>query len=162
MNGYNRRSLRAHIDGVKREPEKAERNPVVTGHWVGKSGARIEGEGFTLRTGGKNQPSSMKALLATLAGCDIEVIALTATLLGIKLDELTIEARGHFNVERLYGIETGPPPGYDRISYTIRLKAPGATEEQLARLRAAVERASPVGDSLGRNIPLSLEFQAET
>lgn len=161
MNGYNVRSVRGHIDRVRANPELAERNPVVTGYWLGKSEARIEGEGFTLRTGGKNQPSSMKALLATLAGCDIEVIALNATLLGIKLESLTIEARGYFNVERLYGIEAGPPPGYDRITYAIRLKAPGATHDQLARLREAVERASPVGDSLSRAIPMTMEFQAE-
>lgn len=161
MNGYDVQAVRGHIESVKRNPEKAERNPVVTAHWVGKSEARIDGEGFTMRTGGEGQPSSMKALLATLAGCDIEVIALNATLLGIPLEALTIEARGHFNVERLYRIEEGPPPGYDHISYTIRLTAPGATADQLEHLRRAVEQASPVGDSLSRAIPLTLEFEAE-
>ncbi|HEY3246695.1 MAG TPA: OsmC family protein [bacterium] len=158
MNGYDVPALGAHIEGVKRDLAKAERNPVVTAHWVGKSEARIEGEGFTMHTGGDGQPSAMKALLGTLAGCDIEVIALHATLLGITLESLTIEARGHFTVQRLYGLAEGPAPGYDRISYTIKVKAPGATTEQLNHLREMVERASPVGDSLSRPIPLTLEF----
>ncbi len=161
MNGYDVPALATHIEGVKRDLAKAERNPIVTAHWVGKSEARIEGEGFTMRTGGDGQPSSMKALLGTLAGCDVEVIALHSTLLGIPIESLTIEVRGHFNVQRLYGIDDGPPPGYDGITYTIKLKAPGATAEQLDRLRGMVERASPVGDSLSRAIPLTLEFAAE-
>ena len=161
MNGYDVRVLRGHIENVKRNLEKAERNPVVTAHWVGKSEARIEGEGFTMSTGGEGQPSSMKALLGALTGCDVELIALHATLLGIQLERLTIEARGHFTVQRLYGIEDGPPPGYDQITYTIKLSAPGATAEQLEHLRRAVEQASPVGDSLSRAIPLTLEFDAE-
>ncbi|MGH2349385.1 MAG: OsmC family protein [bacterium] len=161
LNGYDVAKLAAHLERAKRNPEETERNPVATAHWVGQSEARVEGEGFTMHVGGDGQPSAMKALLGTLAACDVELLAMHAALLGLQIERLTIEARGHFTVQRLYGMEDAPPSGYDRIAYTINLSAPGATAEQLAHLRRMVERASPVGDSLGRAIPLDLEFVTE-
>lgn len=83
----------------------------------------------------------MVLLLASLAACDLGVVA-----------------KGHFNVQRLLGLEEGPDPGYDRIGYTIRLWAPGASEEQVEQLRVMCEGSSPVGDSFSRRIPLTLEI----
>jgi uncharacterized OsmC-like protein len=161
LNGYDVAKLVAHLERARGNPEETERNPIVTAHWVDQSEARVEGQGFTMHVGGDGQPSAMKALLGTLAACDVEVIAMHAALVGLQIERLTIESRGHFTVQRLYGMEGAPPSGYDRISYTIKLSAPGATAEQLAYLRRMVERASPVGDSLSRSIPLELEFVAE-
>lgn len=161
INGYDVAKLAAHLERARRNPEETERTPVATAHWVGQSEARVEGQGFTMHTGGDGQPSAMKALLGTLAACDVEVIAMHAALMGLQIERLTIEARGHFTVQRLYGMEDAPPSGYDRISYTVKLRVPGATPEQLAYLRRMVERASPVGASLSRAVPLELEFVAE-
>ena len=85
-------------------------------------------------------------------------MATHASLLGLEIQGLEVEAKGHFNIRRLLGLE-GPRPGYDRIAYTIRLRAPGATEEQIALLREMCERGSPVGDSLARAIPLDLKIE---
>ena len=61
---------------------------------------------------------------------------------------------------RFYGIgEEGS--GYERIAYTIHLKAPGATTEQVAFLKDKCERYSPVGHSLTNAIPLTLAIQVE-
>lgn len=111
--------------------------------------------------GGDDEPSAMQALLGSLAACDIELVALHAALLDIRLESLTIEAHGHFNIQSYFGIEGVPGSGYDRISYTVRVRAPGITSEQLAMLRKRCERSSPVGDSLARPIHLELEFVAE-
>ncbi len=39
------------------------------------------------------------------------------------------------------------------------IEAPGATDEQIEYLKERCERSSPVGDSLRKQIPLSLEFE---
>ena len=108
--------------------------------------------------GGDDDPSAMKMFLACLAACDVEVIATHASLLGLRIEDLEIEASGHFAIRRLLGLD-GPAPGYDRVSYTVRLRAPGATEEQVARLREMCERGSPVGDSFGRSTPPTLKLE---
>jgi len=65
-----------------------------------------------------------------------------------------VNTRG--NVVRYLGLDGPEGPGYDQIAYTVRLKTAGATSDQLAELRRACERASPVGDTLRRSVALSL------
>lgn len=134
--------------------------PLLTtaAHWVGESRARVELGDKVVHIGGDNEFSAMQLLLASLAACDVEVITTHASLLGIIIEDLTIEARGRFNIQRLLGITPAPSPGYDQISYTVKLRAPGATDQQIALLKEMCERASPVGDSLARPIPITLEF----
>lgn len=158
LNGYDAERLRAYVDAVRREPGKAERNPALTATWVGGRRARVELQGKVVHVGGDDEYSAMQLLLASLAACDVEVVTTHATLLGIPIRSLQIEARGHFTVQRLFGISPAPAPGYDDIFYTVRLDAPAATPEQRAILKEMCERVSPVGDSLGRSIPLRLEF----
>jgi uncharacterized OsmC-like protein len=108
---------------------------------------------------GDENPSAMWMFLASLAACDVEVVATHAPLLGIEIEHLEIEAKGHFDIHRLLGLD-GPPPGYDKIGYTIRLRARGAATEKIEALRRVCERASPVGDSMSKAIPLKLEIEA--
>ncbi len=159
VNGMNVPELREYVEMVKADPSVAERNPTIVARWTGGPRAQLKYEEQTLNIGGEGEPSAMVLLLASLAACDVEVVATTATLLGLKLDDLEVEAKGHFNVQRLLGLEGGPDPGYDRIGYTIRVRAPDASEDQVEALKTMCERSSPVGDSLGRRIPLTLEIE---
>lgn len=161
INGYDVDELLNYIEGVKRDTTLAERRPILAAHWVGESRARVEFKNTVMHIGGEGEPSAMSVLLASLAACDVEVVSTHAALLGIQLEGLTIEARGHFNVESFLGIEGAPGSGYDEISYTVKIRAPSATPEQLASLRERCERSSPVGDSLSRPIPLKLELVAD-
>jgi hypothetical protein len=92
----------------------------------------------------------------------VDLIAMHASFLGLKIERLSVEATGHFNVQSYLGLEDAPGSGYDSISYTVHLSVPGATPEQITYLRQRCERSSPVGDSLNRAIPLKLEIRAET
>lgn len=161
VNGYDLAELRGYIESIRRDPSVADRDPVVRATWLGGSRARVEdGSGLLFHVGGDGEPSAMRALLGTLAACDVEVVSTHAALLGVKLEGLEVEARTHFNVAKLLGLE-GPDPGFERVSYTVRVSAPGATREQLERLREMCETASPVGHTLARPVPLTLEFVHE-
>ncbi len=48
--------------------------------------------------------------------------------------------------------------GYDQISYKVILDAPDATSEQIDYLIERCEQSSPVGDTLERNVSMTLEF----
>ncbi len=152
--------LREYLQLVRADPSKAGRNPTLVAKWVGGSRSQLSYENHAFHVGGDGEPSAMWLLLASLAACDVEVVATTATLLGLELEGLEVEATGQFNIQRLLGIEEAPGPGYERISYTVHVRAPGATEEQIARLKEMCEGGSPVGDSLSRSIPLKLEVDA--
>ncbi len=134
----------------------------MVAHWSGGSRSRIEYNDLVTSLGGEGELNPMQMLLASLAACDVDLIAMHASFLGIKVESLSVEASGHFNVQSYLGLENGPGAGYDEITYTVHLRIPGATPEQIAYLRERCERSSPVGDSLSRIIPLTLKMEVES
>jgi uncharacterized OsmC-like protein len=150
--------LREH---VQRDPLRAERNPTAVAQWVGEQRSRIEFGNIVTHLGGQGELNPMQTLLASLAACTVDLIALHASLLGIQVESLSVRATGHFNVRSYLGCDDVPGSGYDTISYTVRLCAPSATQEQIAYLRERCEHSSPVGDSLARPIRMNLEFIPE-
>ena len=162
INGVNVTEKLEFKNLCRQDPAKADRDPVVVAHWVGGSRSRVEFKDRVVHIGGDDELNSMQMLLATLAACDADVVAMHASLLGLKIESLSVEATGHFNVQSYLGLEGTPGSGYDAISYTVRFSVPGASPEQIAHLRERCERSSPVGDSLARQIPLRLEFESNT
>ena len=161
VNGVNLTELLAFRDLVVQDSTRADRNPALIAHWVGGSRSRVEFKDKVVHIGGDDELNSMQMLLAALAACDVDLVAMHASLLGLKIESLSVEAEGHFNVQSYLGLDGAPGSGYDAIAYTVRLSAPGAKAEQVALLRSRCERSSPVGDSLTRAIPLKLEFEAD-
>ena len=160
LNGMNVDELREYIDSVTADAAQADRDPTVTARWVGDTRAEVISTlgGPPVYMGGDDDPSAMGMLLRALAACDVEVVVTRATLLGIEIEDLTIEAKGHFNVARYLGVDASAGAGFQRVSYTVKLKTKsGVSREQIADLRAALE-ASPVGDTFARNVSVSFEF----
>jgi len=162
INGMNVPELLAFKNMCGQRPENADRNPTLVAHWVGGSRSRVEFSGITAHLGGDGEFNPMQMFLATLAACDVDLVAMHASFLGLPIESLAVEATGHFNVCSYLGLEGAPGSGYDGIAYTVRLSIPGATPDQIAYLRQRCERSSPVGDSMSRAIPLRLEFAAHT
>lgn len=162
INGLDVDELRTYIESCELDPTKADRNPVVVAQWVGGTRAEVTSSlgGQPVYMGGDNDPSAMGMLLRTLAACDLEVVVNKAALLGVEIEDLSVEARGYFNVRRYLGLTSDEGPGYQRVAYTIRLKTRNATAEQIDAIRQAVAEGSPVGDTLERSVPVSMEFEA--
>jgi len=162
INGVDLDELEGFRRRAREDPSCADRNPVAVAEWKGsdRSLVRIRDKTIEVNTPGALSP--MQLLLASLTACDVDVAAQHAALLGVELEALSVEAKGHFNVRSYIGLDGAPGSGYDAIDYTVRLRARGATPEQIARLREALEKSSPVGDSLTRSIPLRLELEVET
>jgi hypothetical protein len=82
---------------------------------------------------------------------DVDVQAMERfALIGVPIEQLSVEVGGHFSVCAYLGLDDVPGSGYERISCRVRLRAPGATPQLLAHLRERCRRSSPVGDSLAR------------
>jgi uncharacterized OsmC-like protein len=171
--GKNRGGVMAVIHGVdvdKMKQDKqdiiknstlADRRPTVEATWQGGNLAEVKLGELTTHIGGDNNLTAMQTLLASLAACEVDIIAAHAALADIKLDELTVEATGQFNRSAYFGIEGAPSPAYSRIDYIVRLKAPGITQQQIEMLKEVCENFSPVGDSLSKSIPLHVKIETE-
>jgi uncharacterized OsmC-like protein len=160
INGVDVRRMLEFRDSLAQDPTKAERNPVLVAHWARGSRSRVECKDKVVHIGGDAELNPMQMLLAALAACDVDTVAMHASLLGLNIESLSVEATGRFDVQAYLGLPGAPGSGYDAIAYTVRLSVPGATAEQIAHLRERCERSSPVGDSLTRAIALKLEFAA--
>jgi uncharacterized OsmC-like protein len=144
------------------DPAKADHNPTLVGHWIGGSRSRVEFRDKVLNVGGPGNFDAMQLLLAALAACDVDLVAVHAAFLGLKVESLSVEVTGHFNLQAYLGLPAASGSGYDSVAYTVRASIPGATPAQIASLRERCERSSPVADSLARAIPVRLEFTATT
>ena len=162
LNGMDAEPLREFRVAVEQDASKADRTPVVVARWLGGSRSQVISlpDGASTFIGGDDEINPMRMLLGTLAACDVDLVATRATLMGLHLDSVEVEGTGHFNVQRYIGVEGTVAPGYDRISYTVRVVAKDATQDQLAELRRACAEASPVGGTLQRQVDLTLDFQA--
>jgi uncharacterized OsmC-like protein len=158
--GIDVEALLAFKEVTREDPTKADRNPIAVAEWIGGDQSRITVDGIETYLGGEGYLNPMKMLLACLAACDVDLVAMHASFLGIKIEDLSVEASGHFNVQSYLGLEDTPGCGYDKIAYTVRINAPDATQEQIDYLIERCERSSPVGDSLSRMIPMKLDFIA--
>ncbi len=98
-------------------------------------------DGIKTYLGGDGYLNPMKMLLACLAACDVDLVAMHASFLGLKIENLSIEATGHFSVQSYLGFDDAPGSGYDQIAYTIRFNAPDATQEQIDYLIERCERS---------------------
>lgn len=160
LNGIPVAALNHFIGVVRNDPSQADRNPQLTAHWVGGSRSRVEFKNIVTYIGGDDELNPMQMLLASLAACDVDMIATHASLMGLEIETLSVEATGHFHVRSYLGLPDAPGSGYNGITYTIRARIPGAGLEQLAELRRRVEYGSPVGDSLARPIRMQMQFEA--
>jgi uncharacterized OsmC-like protein len=162
VNGINVAKMLEFKKMCGQDPAAADHNPTLIGHWTGGSRSRVEFRDKVLNVGGPGNFDAMQLLLASLAACDIDLVAVHAAFLGLKIESLSAEVTGHFNLKAYLGLEAKSGSGYDKIAYTVRASIPGATPEQLAYLRERCERSSPVADSLARAIPVKLEFTASS
>ncbi len=162
VNEMNQEVLFSFREQVEEDSSRADRWPTVVAHWDGKSASRIEFEDKVAHIGGRGELNPMQFVLAALAACDVDLVAMHATMMGIEVRDLRVEASGHFNVQSFMGVENTPGSGYDEIAYRVILDAPDATSEQLAYLAERCELSSPVGDTLARSVKMTLEFAPTT
>lgn len=160
INSVNVKELKNYIDSCRGDPSKAERNINLVAHWIGDEHCKIEigNKSFEVGNYDKGQVSPMVMLLGCIAACDAGVIAEHAALMGLKIESLSVEANGHFNILAYLGLESKGGSGYDSVKLTFKLNAPGVTPEQITKLQEILESGSPVGDSFKRKIPVELEF----
>ena len=159
INGVDVDELAGLKEIVAADAEQARSGPRVTARWLGGDASRVECGPAAVELGGEGNLNPMQALLASLAACEVDVIATHAALIGVRIDALEVEAAGQFDLRSYLGVDDAPGSGYDEVTYRARIRAPEATPQQLAHLRERCERCSPVGDTLARSVPVTIELE---
>jgi uncharacterized OsmC-like protein len=171
VNGINVDDLFALIDGVRREPAKGKTNWQVTTTWQGQARSRAQVESFEIggervprrfsididepcELGGSNSfANPQEHLIAALNACMTVGYVAQCAVRGITLEGLAIETGGEIDLRGFLGIDPAVPPGYENLSYTVRIKGSG-TKEQFAEIHEAVMATSPNFYNMSRPVAL--------
>ena len=171
VNGINVDDLFALIEGVRRDAAKGKTNWRVTTTWQGQTRSRAQVEGFGI--GGKRVPrrfsididepcelggtnrfaNPQEHLLAALNACMMVGYVAQCAVRGITLESLKIETDGEIDLRGFLGIDPAVPPGYENLSYTVRIKGSG-TKEEFAEIHEAVMATSPNFYNVSRPVAL--------
>jgi len=111
--------------------------------------------------GGSNAfANPQEYLLAALNACLTVGYAAQCAIRGITLEHLEIETEGEIDLRGFLGIDSTVAPGYESLSYAVRIKGDG-TEEQFAEIHEAVMATSPnffnVANAVALNPTLMVE-----
>src|SRR6516164_8465882 len=171
VNGINVDDLFALIEGVRRDAAKGKTNWHATTTWQGQTRSRAQIESFGIggeqvprrfsididepcELGGSNRfANPQEHLLAALNACMMVGYVAQCAVREITLEKLEIETGGEIDLSGFLGIDPAVPPGYEKLSYVVRIKGNG-TEEEFAEVHKAVMATSPNFHNVSRLVEL--------
>src|SRR4051794_12409254 len=171
INGINLDELFALIERVRSEPSKGKTHWRVATTWKGQTRSRSEVEGFGMggdvvprrfsidvdepcELGGTNRfANPQEHLIAALNACMTVGYVAQCAVRGIALESLEIETDGEIDLRGFLGIDPAVPPGYENLSYIVRIKGSG-TKEEFADIHEAVMATSPNFYNVSRPVTL--------
>lgn len=154
-------------DVLARRPDKAEVEVGVSSRQVGGLKSVVKARGFEITVdmpsgfdGEDAGPRPGELVLAALAACHEITYRLYADYLGIPLDSVAVNVSGISDARGFLGPDQDPPirAGYRRIHGEILVESP-ASDEDLERLRQAVNEHCPVLDDLRSALPVELALR---
>ena len=92
-------------------------------------------------------------LIAALNACMTVGYVAQCAVRGIALESLEIETDGEIDLRGFLGIDPAVPPGYEKLSYTVRIKGSG-TKEEFTEIHDAVMATSPNFYNLSHSVAL--------
>ena len=101
-------------------------------------------------------PNPVEQVLAALGNCLAVGYAANATAAGINIRDLSIDLEGDVDLHTFLGLKEGNA-GYSGISVKVNIDSDG-TPEQISQLHDKVTSTSPVGHTLSRAVPVSIDL----
>ena len=172
VNGVNVDDLLALIEGVRSDAAKGNTHWRVRTAWQGQTRSRTHIDGFAIggqqvprqfsididepcELGGSNRfANPQEHLLAALNACMMVGYVAQCAVRGITLEKLEIETHGEIDLRGFLGIDAAVSPGYDNLSYVVRIKGNG-TREQFVEIHKTVMATSPNFHNVSRPVDLN-------
>ncbi|MCV2396283.1 OsmC family protein [Actinotalea sp. M2MS4P-6] len=95
----------------------------------------------------------VEAALGAFLACQTVTYRFWAARLGIRLDDLQLDAEGDLDVRGFFGLEPGVRPGFSRVRVRVRPSGP-ETAERYAELARVVDEHCPVLDLFANTTPV--------
>jgi uncharacterized OsmC-like protein len=171
VNGINVDDVKALVASVANDPDKGATRWRVATWWQGQTHSRSEVEGFDMagehgerhfaididepcELGGSNRfANPQEHLIAAMNACMTVGYVAQCALRGITLESLEIETAGDIDLRGFLGLDQSVPPGYETLSYTVRIKG-DAEPAQFEEIHAAVRATSPNFYNMANRIAL--------
>lgn len=106
--------------------------------------------------GDDTAPNPVEQLLGALGNCLAVGYAANATAAGIELKSLKIELEGDLDLHTFLGLADGHA-GYESINARVEIDS-DASSDQIEDLHRKVVSTSPVGHTLEKAIPVSVDL----
>lgn len=103
--------------------------------------------------GADSGPNPVEAVLSALGSCQAIVYRAYANALGLQVDRVEVETRGHLDVRGFLG-DPAVPAGFQRVTFSTRVVSPEPAEK-IAELARLVEAHCPVLDILRTPLEVS-------
>ncbi len=99
--------------------------------------------------------SPVEFALGALISCQIVVYRLYANALGIRVDDIDIQAEGDLDARRLFGIDESVRAGFTEVRLDVTLTGPESSE-RYQQLRDVVDAHCPVLDLFANATPVKV------
>lgn len=106
--------------------------------------------------GADTAPNPVEQLLGAFGNCLAVGYAANASVAGIEIRDLRIELIGDLDLRAFLGLREGHA-GFDDIRVAVHLDA-DASADQVRALHDKVVGSSPVGHTLGRAVPVTIDL----
>jgi uncharacterized OsmC-like protein len=178
INGLNVDDVLALVETVKADPDEGQTHWKVTSSWQGGTHTRsyvdsfrLGGEEYERRFiidtdepeqigGGNLHPNPQEQLMAALNACMMVGYVALSALHGIRLEKVEIETEGEIDLRGFFGLDETVPPGYESLSYTVRIKG-DAPKEKFAEIHEMVRATSPNFHNISKAIALNARLMVE-
>lgn len=150
---------------LSNRPEKSRVEVSADSHLVEAFRSHIKTRDFDViidqpeNMGSTNQgPRPSEILLAALAACHEVTYRLYADAMDIDLKDIAVSVTGVSDARGFFNVEEGIPAGFSEIYGDIKIES-DASEEEIERLREAVNLHCPILDDLRRPVKVELAIK---
>lgn len=178
INGFDTDALKQTMDTVRKKPAEGIARFEVTTGWKGGTrsetrvdhwslGGQSRAKNFTIAIdeppellGQNTAANPQEHLLAAMNACMLATYVAACSMQGITLESLEMESSGELDLRGFLGLDKEVIPGYDKLTYAVRIKGDG-TPEQFAAIHEWVKKTSPNYFNMASAIQLNGELIVE-
>jgi len=104
-------------------------------------------------------PNPGELLCAALAACEDATLRMVADVLGIVIEDLEVEVKGHVDVRASLGMVVDSPVQFQAMECTVHVQVAANTPpDRIQRLLVSAERSCINLATLKRGVPVDLTF----
>lgn len=95
--------------------------------------------------GSDSAPNPVEYVLASLGACQAIVYRALASLKGIAIESVTVNTKGHLNLNGFLGLDGNERPGFSKVEFETTVVS-NESAERISKLASQVEALCPVLD----------------